>query len=295
MNLEGLAFFDRVPCSPIISLEDERTRSAKVQLWLMRDDLIDPFIGGNKFRKLKYTLLAAAAHPPEWIVSVGGAHSNHLYALSFAAMRLGVKMLALVRGDEGHLDSPTIQALIQNGTWIRAVKRSDFREKNFAPYYADIPRRLFIPEGGTTALALRGCAELPLQIGFRYDVLAVPCGTGGTLAGIVQGITQQPQPHPLALGFAVLRGGFLRREVARLAGTTKGFQVIEDYHFGGYAKKTAQLIEFMDWFMNTHHIEIEHVYSGKMLFGLYDLMAKNYFEQGTKIIAVHTGGLRPVS
>ncbi len=280
---EGLAFFECLPFSPLEPIEDIHTRKACVSLWLKRDDLIDPYISGNKFRKLKYNLLHACKESFKRIVSVGGAHSNHLYAVSFAAKRLNVPFTALVRGDEGHLDSPTLEKIATNGHTIKAVPRSQFREKRFGAFLES--GDYFIPEGGTTPLALQGVAELVKEIDIEFEHIVVPCGTGGTLAGLVSAHAKQP------IGIEVLKGGFIAQQVAELTGVKSGYEVFA-YHFGGYAKNSPPLQQFMQWFAATHNIQVEFVYSGKMLFGLYDLMRQGFFKRGSTVVAVHTGGLR---
>jgi 1-aminocyclopropane-1-carboxylate deaminase len=278
----GLAFFNSQPYSPLQPIEDSYTKLAGVSFWLKRDDLIDPFISGNKFRKLKYNLIHACQMGYTRLVSIGGAHSNHLYSLSFAAKKFNLPFLALVRGEIHQLNSTTIQAIHENGHQIQAISRIRYREGNFDEFLKE--GDYFIPEGGSNEFALKGVAEMLEEIELKFDQIAVPCGTGGTLSGLVKAGAP-------SIGIEVLKGNFIGSKVLEFTGKRLGYSIFA-YPFGGYAKNAQDLQHFMDWFASVHKIQLEFVYSGKLLFGLYDLMSKGFFPKGSTLIGVHTGGLR---
>jgi 1-aminocyclopropane-1-carboxylate deaminase len=268
-----------------------------IELWLKRDDLLHPIISGNKWRKLKYSLNHALSLNKNTLISMGGAYSNHLHALAFVGNALNLKTKAFIRGEKPAMLNPTLQDLILWGMELEFISRSDYRIlRNFKTHDA-LPElkshEYWIPEGGYLPLALQGVAELVSEISSGYDVLCVACGTGTTLAGIINAVPESVQ----VIGFAALKGAtFLAEDVKSLLPETtlpqKNWLINLDYPFGGFAKTTPQLLDFIDHFEEKHGIALEPIYTGKMLFGLYELMAQDHFNAGQKIIAVHTGGLQ---
>ena len=178
------------------------------------------------------------------------------------------------------------------------LDRTSYRDKYNVDFLTSLKNKYgnfyLIPEGGTNSLAVKGCKEILYDINLPFDFICTACGTGGTMAGLISGL----KTNQTALGFPVLKGGdFLRRDIDNLlnnsmvAGERK-WRLITDYHFGGYAKFTDELINFIRDFENQNEIKLEPIYSGKMLFGIYDLIKKNYFPKGSKIVALHNGGLQ---
>jgi 1-aminocyclopropane-1-carboxylate deaminase len=283
--------------SVLSPIHDDFLKQRGIELWLKRDDLIHPIISGNKWRKLKYTLNQVLSLNKNTLISMGGAYSNHLHALAFAGRHLNLKTRAFIRGEKPAVLNPTLQDLTAWGMQLEFINRNDYRNlRNFKTYDAlpDIKaNEYWIPEGGSLLFALQGIAELIHEIAIDYDVLCVPCGTGTTLAGIINAVPEQKQ----LIGFSALKGGdFLNQDVQRLLSTTgaqqQNWQINLNYHFGGFAKITPQLLNFIARFEQQHGIALEPIYTGKMLWGLYDLIAQNYFPAGQKIIAIHTGGLQ---
>ena len=285
--------------TPLIEVKEKLTEDAGVRLYLKRDDLIHPLVSGNKWRKLKYNLLEAAHQKANAILTFGGPYSNHLFAAAAAGKELGILTIGIVRG-ESHTfqeESRTLKFCKEYGMKLHYISRTEYRKKDSDEFLeqikADFNNPFIIPEGGSSVLALKGVGEMTLevekQLGFQPDYYAVAVGTGGTTAGILSSGNK-------VISFPVLKGGeFLKNEIANLLQN----QFDEDnldlqtaYHFGGYGKWTNELLNFIRDFNQKHNIQLEQVYTGKMMNGLYDLVSKGHFNQNTTIVAVHTGGLQ---
>ncbi|MFA6050975.1 MAG: pyridoxal-phosphate dependent enzyme [Methylobacter sp.] len=280
--------------SILTKIDDALLEQYQIELWMKRDDLLHPVISGNKWRKLKYSLDHALSLGADTVISMGGAYSNHLHALAYAGKVLGLKTIGLVRGGQPETLTPTLQDMQNWGMELKFVSRADYRilrrHKGWHELPGLKPGQYWLPEGGAQALALKGVAELVNEIEIPYDVLCVPCGTGTTLAGIIDAVSEQVS----VLGFAALKNaGFLAAEVeAMLSQPRNNWQINLDYHFGGFAKTNAELSEFIEDFELKTTIPLEPVYTGKMMYAIYDLIKKHYFRPGQRIIAVHTGGLQ---
>ncbi|GHB78056.1 1-aminocyclopropane-1-carboxylate deaminase/D-cysteine desulfhydrase [Persicitalea jodogahamensis] len=284
--------------TPLQPLIDEVTLRADLQLFIKRDDLIHPTVSGNKWRKLKYVLDDARRKGHPALLTFGGAWSNHLYATAAAGKMLGKKTIGVVRGEEYEAKpTGTLAYCREQGMELHYISRENYRSKD-TPDFREYLNQKFnypyiIPEGGSTALALPGVGEVvfetEIQLNAKPDHFAVAAGTGGTAAGLLA--TSSP-----TLAFSALKNGsFLRKEILDLAQTPDvedKLHLFTDYHFGGYARHRPELLTFMQDFERKHKILIEHVYTGKMLFGLYDLIKKGFFKKGTTIVAIHTGGLQ---
>jgi len=263
-----------------------------VELWLKRDDLLHPIISGNKWRKLKYSLNHALNLNKTTLISMGGAYSNHLHALAFVGKMLGLKTVGLIRGEE--IDTPTLQDLKVFGMELRFVSRGDYRTLRDYKTWDSLPNgaenEYWLPEGGASTFALQGVRELVDEIEQDYDVLCVACGTGTTLAGLISAAPE----NVAVLGFAALKNAaFLNHDVAQLVEKPRdNWHIFLDYHHGGFAKMTVELHTFMADFTVQTGILLEPIYTGKLVFALYDLIAKNHFSRGQRIIALHTGGLQ---
>ena len=293
--------FSTAAPTPVDAIHDPLLQAAKVSLHLKRDDLIHPQISGNKWRKLKYNLIAAREAGLDTLLTFGGAYSNHIAATAAAGNSEGFSTIGLIRGEEHLPLNPTLQLANEQGMQLHYLPREEYRHKEEAEMLHGLQERFgafyYVPEGGSNALAVRGCAELVEELDVpQYDFIAVACGTGGTLAGIVAGLNRRRQ----ALGFPVLKGGsFLKAEIDGLTEAYHGqlyhnYQLITDYHFGGYAKWTPELIHFINEFKERHGVALDPVYTGKLLYGLFDLVKKRWFKPGTRLLAVHTGGLQGI-
>ncbi|MBV1855368.1 1-aminocyclopropane-1-carboxylate deaminase/D-cysteine desulfhydrase [Catellatospora tritici] len=275
-------------------VRDERLADHGVALWLCRDDLTDPELPGNKLRKLKYNLVAAREHGHRTLLTFGGAYSNHLRAVAAAGRRHGFATVGVVRGEPYQPLNPSLAYATAQGMRLTYLDRDTYRRKHTEPVLTALREQFgdcyVLPEGGSNALAVRGCAELPAELDFEYDLLCCPVGTGGTLAGLAGGLP----PGATALGFAVLKGAaFLADEVTRLQTDTWGapttnWRLDLDHHFGGYAKTPPDLLAFCEDFTQRHGYRPDPIYTGKMLAGLYARIASGTIPAGTRIAAVTT-------
>ncbi len=283
--------------SPLTRINEPFFTARKVELWLKRDDLLHPIISGNKWRKLKYCLHHALALKKTTLISMGGAYSNHLHALAFVGKTLSLQTKAFIRGEQPAQLNPTLRDLVENGMELEFISRSAYRQlRNFKAWDAlpDLKSDAYwIPEGGATELALIGVGEILAEINQDYNVLCTACGTATTLAGLIKAAPKEKQ----LLGFAALKGAdFLNTDVHALlknqSGLAKNWQLKLDAHCGGFGKTTPALLDFIRDFEQRQQIPLEPIYTGKMLFALYGLIAEGFFPAGQKIIALHTGGLQ---
>lgn len=279
----------------------ELSLPAGIRLYVKRDDLLHPQVSGNKWRKLKYNLIAARQQGYTQLLTFGGAYSNHLFATAAAGKLAGFSTIGVVRGEEysGH-DTATLAFARSCGMHLQFVSRSEYRLKETPEFMARLQQQFDsfyqLPEGGTNKLAVQGVAEvmpeITRQLGRVPHYVCCAMGTGGTLAGLVAGADEPTQ----VLGFSALKGGaFLADEVTKLVNGEIGekpFQILTDYHFGGYAKTTPELLDFIRAFEEQTGLLIEQVYTGKLFYGLFDLAKKGFFPAGATVVAIHTGGLQ---
>lgn len=281
--------------SVLTRIDEPLLQRKGIELWLKRDELLHPIISGNKWRKLKYILEHAFDLGCQRIVSMGGAYSNHLHALAYTGKCLGLATAAFVRGERPKKLSATLKDIEDWGMQLTFVSRGDYRELRAYRCYDSLPGLqsgdYWLPEGGATDLALQGVAHIIAEIDMAFDVLAAPCGTGTTLAGLIKAVPGTAE----VLGVSALKGGdFLYRDVAELLADAahKNWRLALDYHFGGFAKSNMLLTKFIDRFERRHNIALDPVYTGKMLYALYDLIEQDQFSSGKRIVAIHTGGLQ---
>ncbi|WP_216679386.1 1-aminocyclopropane-1-carboxylate deaminase/D-cysteine desulfhydrase [Hymenobacter siberiensis] len=290
-----------LPTSLLQLLDESVANAHGVRLLLWRDDLVNPDLPGNKARKLKYNLAAARVQGHHTLLTFGGAYSNHIAAVAAAGRLLGFRTIGLIRGDEpaaGSTLNPTLVRAAADGMALHYLDRTAYRRRAEPEFMAEQLARFgpayVLPEGGTNALALPGCAELVAEIRQQvdFDALAVAVGTGGTLAGLLTGLAGQQH----AVGVAALKnGGFLRTEIDALTQATAGqafdnYSLQTDYHFGGYAKYSVELLAFIQQFQVQHGVLLDPIYTGKLLFGVLHLVGKGYFRRGSTVVAIHTGG-----
>lgn len=284
----------RLP-SPVQEVADGRFERRGVRLLLKRDDLIHPELIGNKWRKLAPNL--AAAHG-RTVVTFGGAWSNHLRATAAAGRLLGIPTVGVVRGDElaGRPLNPSLARCAADGMRLHFADRAAYRRKSEAPVLAGLLRAadaedaLVVPEGGSNAEAVRGCRDLGAELRGLAGVVAVACGTGGTLAGLAAGLA----PGQRALGVPVLKGGFLAADTEALQreafGGRRGAWDMDDrFHFGGYARVPVELDAFAADFEQRHGLPVERLYVAKLLYALVALADEGAFPRGTTVAAVITG------
>ncbi|MDM1762818.1 MULTISPECIES: pyridoxal-phosphate dependent enzyme [unclassified Acinetobacter] len=267
---------------------------APVHVTIKRLDQIHPKISGNKFFKLKYNFLEAQARGCKHIITFGGAYSNHIAATAYAAHLFGFQSIGIIRGEELATRplNHTLATAQQFGMQLQFVSREKYRLKETEEFIQALkqtyPESYIIPEGGTNTLAIQGCQEILSQNDLEhYDVICCAVGTGGTITGLIEASAE----HQQILGFSALKGDFLAKEVA-LKTHKKNWEITDAYCCSGYAKTTIELLQFIEKFEQKHQIPLEHIYTGKMLFGILDLIKKKYFEENTRILVIHSGGLQ---
>ncbi|SDE26964.1 1-aminocyclopropane-1-carboxylate deaminase/D-cysteine desulfhydrase [Pedobacter soli] len=260
-------------------------------LSVKRDDLIDPYISGNKWRKLKYILAKARAENKTQLVTFGGAYSNHLVATAAAAARSGLKATAFVRGEMVKNEMLLLCSLF--GMELIFTDRESYRNKHqlFENHFANNAEAYFIDEGGASAEATFGCAEIIGELTETYDHIFCAAGTGTTATGLLKGIQQQQLPAKLHVVPVLKGGGFIAEEIARYTTINKQLALHLDYHFGGYAKTTPELIHFIKTFTGQTGLLLDPVYTAKMFYAICDLEKKGQIHRNDRILAIHTGGL----
>jgi 1-aminocyclopropane-1-carboxylate deaminase len=277
--------------SPVHQINDKLFDGQGLKVFIKRDDLIHPTISGNKWRKLKYLLKKAQAENKTHLVTFGGAYSNHLLATAAASAKFGFKATGIVRGEQ--VENDTLFLCRLYGMNLIFADRESYRDKPmlFNKYFANDKDAFFIDEGGASAEAARGCSELVNELAATYDHLFCACGTGATAAGIINGL----QNNGLSTQFNAVpvfkNGGFIADEIGKYLIAPANYMVHAGYHFGGYGKVNNELITFVKKFIATTGILIEPVYTGKMLYAIYDLAAKGYFKPDSHILAMHSGGI----
>lgn len=271
--------------------------NSKCFVSVKREDLIHPYISGNKYRKLKYNLAHSNVEAKDTLLTFGGAFSNHIAAVAAVGNEFGFKTIGVIRGEElvDKIDgNPTLKFAKSCGMQFKFVTREEFRNKISEEYIHNLKSEFgdfyLIPEGGTNDLAVKGCEEILLEEDSKFDYICCSVGTGGTISGIINA----SKPNQQILGFPALKGDFLREEISKFA-KNPNWQLITDYHFGGYAKINPELIGFMNQFKRDYNIPLDPVYTGKLMFGVMDLMRKGYFPETSKILVIHTGGLQGIS
>ena len=274
----------------------------KVELFIKREDLIHPFVSGNKFRKLKYNLQEAKKLKKKALFTYGGAFSNHIVATAVAGKIAGFKTFGIIRGDElGKKleetleENATLREAHNNGMKFQFVSREQYRQKSSFGFVEKMKNKwgdfYVIPEGGTNCLAVDGCEEILNKEDSKFNYICSAVGTGGTISGLINASKKNQK----IIGFPALKGNFLSEEIKKYVGRNKNWSLQKAYHFGGYAKHDEELITFINNFTAETGVLLDPVYTGKMLFGILDLIKKDEFTEGSKILAIHTGGIQGIA
>lgn len=281
----------------IDTINDKLFIEKEVRVSVLRSDKIHPVLSGNKLFKLHYFLEDALASKQKCILSFGGPYSNHLAATAFACRMLNLKSIGIVRGEQPAQLSPTLRQCIEDGMQLKFVSRQQYAEKEDPGFIktlrTEFGKFIMIPEGGYHPAGAKGAALIMELIGNKnYSHICTATGTATTLAGLAVAA----RPNQAIIGIPVLKGMTdIDDRIQYLAGaieTPKNIQLISDYHFGGYAKKTEVLIQFMNDCWRQYHIPLDFVYTAKMLFAVKDSIRNNYFSKGSDILCLHTGGLQ---
>lgn len=283
--------------SPLDAINEPEFDKSGLKVFVKRDDLIHPQISGNKWRKLKYNILEAKNQGYRKLITFGGAHSNHLYAVAAIGKYMGFETCGIIRGDELNPDSSiTLLYAKECGMQLHFVSREAYRYKNKLLKTYQTEDQYALPEGGTNVLALAGVGEMYQeivdQLGNTPDYIFCPVGSGGTIAGLINATSDTR-----IMGICVLKNAqYLEKDILNLIDRKENplkenYEIFWDAHHGGYAKKPPELLMFMTAFEAKHHIPTEHVYSGKMLFAFYELL-KTEIKDNSTVVLIHTGGLR---
>ncbi|UKN02163.1 pyridoxal-phosphate dependent enzyme [Paracrocinitomix mangrovi] len=292
--------------SPLQEIKSPLFEVKSLKVYVKRDDLIDPIISGNKWRKLKFNVEKFKSEGFEKILTFGGAYSNHIAATARAGKELGISTIGIIRGDElSSLSNLTLQQASNDGMELVFTRREEYDLREEKYYHEELRRRhghvWIVPEGGANFYGVLGCEEITKEIksdlGTSADYLITACGTGTTATGLLLGT-------PKVIGVSALKGGdFIIDNIYQLLfyfgfdkemqqDVLSRFDLQTEYHFNGYAKYNEDLIDFIKQFQTQFNIPLEQVYTGKMFYALFDLIEKDYFPKGSTIIALHTGGLQ---
>ncbi len=272
----------------------------EVELFIKREDEIHPFVSGNKFRKLKYNLQKAKNQGYKTLLTFGGAFSNHIIATAVAGKITGFQTIGIIRGDELATDfqqtiaeNPTLKEAHKNGMKLEFVSRETYRNKTSSIFLENLKQQFgdfyLIPEGGTNELAIKGCEEILVAEDSKFDYICCAVGTGGTISGLINA----SQNHQKVIGFPALKGDFLTSEIKKYA-KKSNWNLQTEYHFGGYAKYNATLIRFINDFKKETNVLLDPIYTAKMIYGLLEIIKNDGFQKGSKILAIHTGGLQGI-
>ncbi|MBD0387441.1 MAG: 1-aminocyclopropane-1-carboxylate deaminase/D-cysteine desulfhydrase [Nostoc sp. C3-bin3] len=296
---------------PIQKINSEIARRAGVDLYVLRLDLMHPWVNGNKWFKLKYNLLEAKEKNFTTLLTFGGAYSNHIYATAAAGNLFGFRTVGVIRGDERLPLNPTLSFAVQQGMQLVYLNREMYRQRNTPALEEYLQQRFgevfIIPEGGSNLNGVRGCTEIVSDAmptagyAYAFDHICVACGTATTLAGIALSLHEGQR----AIAFPVLKNGaFLAQEIESLltnylasglptlSNPPASWELVCDYHFGGYAKVNDELLLFSQQFTQEHGVPLDYVYTAKMFYGVMDLLKQEFFSKGDSLLLVHTGGLQ---
>lgn len=281
---------------PIIDITDFFDSNEGIRVFIKREDLIHPVISGNKYRKLKYNLLEAKQIPKEKLLTFGGAYSNHIAAVAAAGKESGFSTIGVIRGGElaEQERNHTLRFAESCGMYLHFVSREEYRLKESTAFRKRLQERFgafyLIPEGGTNTLAVKGCEEILSKEDTSFDIICVPVGTGGTMAGIVN----TTKPRQKVIGFSALKGNFLNTEIQKWTSRTN-WEITDAYCLGGYAKINKELIHFINTFKKHTEIPLDPVYTGKMLYGISQRIKTKTISKNSRILAIHTGGLQGIA
>ena len=263
---------------------------------LKREDIWDPLVGGNKFRKLKYNIAKAKADCADYLLTFGGAFSNHLVATAAVGKRCGIKTIGVVRGEElaEKKRNPTLTFCEAQGMHLLFVTRAAYAKKEKATEVIDFCKDkqvYFLPEGGTNALAINGCSEILQPQDKVYDTICTAVGTGGTFVGLSRGVW----PHQQLLGWSTVKDpkveAFIQHNISL---DTSQWALCYDTQAGAYGKATDELIHFINAFQKNYQILLDPIYTGKLLFGIFTLIKTKQWKWGKHLLVLHTGGLQSI-
>lgn len=285
-----------IEIAPVINEKVPLSFKNGIELYLKREDKIHPKVSGNKYRKLKYNLEEAKRQGFTKLITFGGAFSNHISTMAAAGQICQMQTIGVIRGDELEpkiSENPTLRYAQSCGMKLHFVSREWFRQKHtpeFKHYLNTIFGEFYyVPEGGTNELAVKGCQEILTEQDAFFDFITVAVGTGGTISGIINSSFSNQK----VFGFPALKGEFLSEEIKKYT-QKNNWKLFRQYHFGGYAKVNDEFINFLNNFYEKTKIPLDPIYTGKMIYGILDLIEEDFFPANSKILAIHTGGLQGI-
>lgn len=292
-----MSFFDKTYRSKNQNIYWDAKRCISIDV--KREDQIHPIVSGNKFRKLKYNIEHALSEGHQTLLTYGGAYSNHIAATAAGAKICGIKSIGVIRGEEiqdklykNPQHNPTLAYAKEQGMYLHFLTRDSYQKKDTISEIDKLTNKFGsfyrIPEGGTNSLAVKGCEEILDSDDKKYDIICCCVGTGGTIAGIIN----TTKNHQKVYGFSALKN----HEHDEIKNWAKGdnWQIFQDHKFGGYAKTNSDLITFINSFYRCTKIKLDPIYTGKMLFQLFEMINQKHFSENTNILAIHSGGLQGV-
>jgi 1-aminocyclopropane-1-carboxylate deaminase len=277
---------------PVAELKNLLFTKKGIRLFVKRDDLIHPQISGNKWRKLKYNIEEMRRQNKNVMLTFGGAYSNHILATAAVGKEIGFKTIGIIRGEEAKEKSTVLRFAEQAGMHLHFISRADYKKKTTTEVFYELKKSFgefyLVPEGGGNELGVMGCGEIVQEISFGFTHICCATGTGATLAGIALSLTS----GKTAIGFCVHKGNeSVEANIKRWTLSAANFHLLNDYHCGGFAKSNEELESFVREFSEEVQIPVEPVYTGKMFYGIFDLLKKDFFPKGSVIVALHTGGV----
>lgn len=280
--------------SPIQTVNHPLLASEGINLAVKREDLIHPYVSGNKWRKLKYNLLRAREEGTKTIVTFGGAFSNHIHAIAVACKLTKLQSIGIIRGEYDSAN-PTLQFARSCGMELFFIDRQSYREKEKSTVVKEFLEGLesytIVPEGGTNELAFEGLEELAHEINCKnHHVVMVSAGTGGTATGILQALDISKELWV----YSSLKSDYLKQEISSKVTSEKSdqFRFLSDYHYGGYGKSPATLISFINDFQNHAQIPLDPIYNAKLIAGFFDMIRSETLDKSKSYLWIHTGGLQ---
>ncbi|WP_347373205.1 pyridoxal-phosphate dependent enzyme [Aequorivita sp. Q41] len=289
-----LSSFETVPTLEINLLD---FNISGYSLFLKREDLLHPFVSGNKYRKLKYNLQAAKLQNHHTVLTFGGAFSNHIAAVAAAGKQFNFKTIGIIRGEEladKATENPTLLFAQNCGMDLQFISREKYKRKENSAFIKTLKEKFgafyLLPEGGTNDLAVKGCEEILTKTEETCAYICTAVGTGGTMAGLVKASSEKQK----VLGFSALKGTFQTSEITKYT-SKNNFEITDSYCFGGYGKIDLNLIRFINEFKEKTKIPLDPIYTGKMMFGIMELLKKGHFKENSRIFAIHTGGLQGIT
>lgn len=278
---------------------DQTITYKSVSITVRRDDLLHKDISGNKFRKLKYNIEHANMINAKGVLTFGGAFSNHIAATAAAGSLYSINTIGVIRGQEWEhkiTTNPTLSFAQNKGMNFYFTTRDEYKRRHTSDYIEELqnkyPGYYVVPEGGSNNLAILGCQEIiDPTIDSKYNYICCAVGTGATISGIANLL----MPQQKAIGFVALNDFSIIDQINVWSNNRVcDLELNFNYNLGAYAKINNQLVQFINDFFNKFEIPLDPIYTGKMFYGIFDMIDKNIIEPYSKILAIHTGGLQGI-